>query len=52
MIRAKEIEKQNSSEDSSISRIGCTALVALVTKTCIYIANAGDCRAVAVTYSG
>lgn len=50
-IRKQQIELNNSSEAGSIKRIGCTALAALVTKEDIYIANAGDCRLVAFTYS-
>lgn len=34
-----------------MKRVGCTALAALTTKDYIYVANAGDCRLVAYTYS-
>ena len=49
-IRKQQIELNNSSEAGSVKRIGCTALAVLVTKDNVFIANAGDCRLVIVTY--
>lgn len=51
-LRKQEVAKNNSSEGGSITRVGCTALAVLITKDWVYVANAGDCRAVACTYSG
>ena len=33
-------------------KVGSTALVILVTKSDIYIANAGDCRAISCNFDG
>lgn len=51
-MHEEQVKKQNSSEEWNANRVGCTALVILVTKADIYIANSGDCRAVCVSYSG
>ena len=51
-LRKEQVAKNNSSDSGSLSRVGCTSLAVLVTRDHVYVANAGDCRAVAYTYSG
>ena len=52
ILKEQQTKLNNSSENSNMNRVGCTALVVLVTKTDIYIANAGDCRAMSCSFSG
>jgi serine/threonine protein phosphatase PrpC len=51
-LRNEQLAKNNTNLGGLISRVGCTSIVVLVTKEYIYVANAGDCRAVACTEEG
>ncbi len=46
-IRKEQFDKGNAQEANDIDSSGSTALVCLITSNYIYIANAGDCRAIA-----
>ena len=51
-IREENVQKNNSNNYAGDSVAGTTALVCLVTKDYVYVANAGDSRAVGCSRIG